>query len=285
MNKSDTGHSTLINSLVQNRLQMKFIVFAEVGIGSRWLQRSTIPVPDVMTMRYSYTKSDLTIYEVKYSKQDFNSDTGQGKYQRYLSFCDRFYFAARSGLLKKAEVPDDAGLIVYSPQKNTWSVVKTSPRHKANLDALDWMSLMMAKYATQERVRRLEDRIVWQENWELSEKVTGLDLEIKQKLLEVEGVESRIENIKYIVASALGIDPEELYSRNSYELGSYIKKIIKGLIIPPEKQLAMDIMEPLATILSGGCPPDSWNREKLRGKMTELAVLLQHKKETSGVKP
>lgn len=279
MNKLDTGHLALLDSLVQNRLKMKFIVFAEVGIGSRWLQQGSIPVPDVMTMRYSYTKSDISIYEVKDRRQDFNSDVGQAKYRRYLPFCDRFYFASSAKMITKAEVPTDAGLIVYSADKDSWSVVKASPRHEANLTEMDWKSLLMAKYTTEKRVRRLKDRIVWQENSKLSEKITGLDLEVKKKLEEVEGVECRIRDIKYIVASGLGIDPEELYSRSSYELDSYIKKVAKGLVIPPEKQLAMEIMETLATLLSGGCSVGSWDREQLRGKITELAVLLEDKTE------
>lgn len=282
MNKLDTGHSALLDSLVQNRLEMKFIVFAEVGIGSRWLQGSSIPVPDVMTMRYSYTKSDITIYEVKNRRQDFNLDVGQAKYRRYLPFCDRFYFATSAGMITKVEVPTDAGLIVYSADKNTWSVVKASPRHEANMTEMDWKSLLMAKYTTEKRVRKLKDRIVWEENSKLSEKVLGLDLEVKKKLEEVEGVESRIRDIKYTVASGLGIDPEELYSRTSYDLDNYIRKVAKGLTVPPEKELAMDVMEKLATLLSGGASTGSWNREQLRGSITELAVLLEDKKK--GVK-
>ena len=193
-------HSDLKDKLVENRLAMHFIVFAEVGIGSRWLQGSNLPVPDVMTLRYSYTRPDVTIYDIKSSKQDFSQDVNKAKYKRYLTFCDRFYFAMPIGLLRKNEVPEDAGLIVYSPGKNTWSVVKASPRHTAMLDRIHWQSLMMAKYATQRTARRLKERIVWEENASVADRVKGLNYEIVRKIHDAEGVDDKIKNIKKIVA-------------------------------------------------------------------------------------
>lgn len=244
-------HSDLIDKLVENRLAMHFIVFAEVGIGSRWLQRNKLPVPDVMTLRYSYTRPDITIYDIKNSRQDFSQDVNKAKYKRYLTFCDRFYFAVSIGLLRKNEVPEDAGLIVYNSEKNTWSVVKSSPRYVAELDRIDWQSLMMAKYATERRARRLKDRIVWKENLSVADKVKNLSCEIELKLREVEGVDEKIRNIKKIVAEALGIDPELLYKRSDWDLRDCIRKVIKRLTVPREKELSAHIISASAEILCG----------------------------------
>lgn len=270
-------HSDLKDKLVENRLAMHFIVFAEVGIGSRWLQGSNLPVPDVMTLRYSYTRPDVTIYDIKSSKQDFSQDVNKAKYKRYLTFCDRFYFAMPIGLLRKNEVPEDAGLIVYSPGKNTWSVVKASPRHTAMLDRIHWQSLMMAKYATQRTARRLKERIVWEENASVADRVKGLNYEIVRKIHDAEGVDDKIKNIKKIVAQGLSINPEELYKRGKWDLENFIHEVIKRLTVPREKELSTLIMSELAELLCGDY--SSYRNDQLIDRLQELSTLLKAQKE------
>jgi len=271
-------HSELIDKLVENRLAMHFIVFAEVGIGSRWLQRNRLPVPDVMTLRYSYTKPDVTIYDTKTSRQDFLQDVNKAKYKRYLTFCDRFYFAVSSGLLRKNEIPEDAGLIVYNPKKNSWSVIKASPRHVVELNRIDWQSLMMAKYATERRARRLKERIVWKENLSVADKVKSLSYEVRLKIREVEGVDQKIKDIKKLVAESLGIDPEELYKRSEWDLRNCIRKVIKHLTVPKEKELAAHIISASAEILCGDVSY-VYSRKNFIDWLQELTTLLKAQKE------
>lgn len=275
MNK--ISHSELIDKLVENRLAMNFIVFAEVGIGSRWLQRSNLPVPDVMALRYSYTRPDVTIYDIKSSRQDFLQDVNKAKYRRYLTFCDRFYFAMPIGLLRKNEVPEDAGLIVYSSAKNTWSAVKASPRHTATIDRIHWQSLMMAKYATERRARRLKERIVWKENLSVADRVKNLSYEVALKIREVEGVDQKIKDIKKLVAEGLGIDPEELYKRSEWDLRNCIRKVIKRLTVPREKELSAHIINASAEILCGDVSY-VYSKSKFIGWLQELSTLLEAQK-------
>lgn len=268
------SHSDLIDKLAENRLAMHFIVFAEVGIGSRWLQRSNLPVPDVLTLRYSYTQPDITIYEVKVSRGNLMQGINQAKYRRYLPYCDRFYFATPAGILRKNEIPQDAGLIVYSTAKNTWNVVKASPRYSATeMGPMQWQSLMIAKYATERRVRRLKDRIVWKENLSVADKVKNLSYEVALRIREAEGVDEQIKNIKKTVAEGLGIDPEELYKRSEWDLRNCIHKVINHLTVPREKELSSLIMSELADILCG----DSYSFKQLIGRLQELTTLLEHK--------
>jgi hypothetical protein len=73
-------------------------------------------------------------YEVKITRADFHRDNDawlrdggtsvQGKWRKYLHRLNSFSFAAPAGLIKPEEVPDPAGLIVYSPTKGSWNVVK-----------------------------------------------------------------------------------------------------------------------------------------------------------------
>lgn len=95
---------------------------------------------DVFRMRLSRTNPNPTCYEVKVSRADFLADTQAGKYRRYLPYVRRIYFAAPSGLLSKADVPADAGLIVRGG--TGWSVVKAAPIQKP--DPERWPSLLMS---------------------------------------------------------------------------------------------------------------------------------------------
>ncbi len=275
---TNLDHSDLIDKLVANRLAMKLIVFSEVGIGSRWLleKGTPLPIPDVMTMKYSYTQSDITIYDAKGTRNDFLGDVGQAKYKKYLTFCDRFYFATQIGLLTKTDIPQDAGLIVYNSGKDTWSVVKSSPRHNAELDRIHWQSLLMAKFSTLTRTRRLEQRMNLRNDIALSNKALNLGHKIREKLRKVEGVKSQVDNIKRTVAEALGIEPEELLKKRYWELKSFIRDHVQSLTIPKEKQLAMEIMPMFANII---CKP--WmleNREIFIGTLDEFIKMLKEQK-------
>lgn len=274
----NTPHSDLIDNLVANRLAMHFIVFAEVAIGSRWLQGSNLPVPDVLSLRYSYTQPDITIYEVKVSRGNLMQGINQAKYRRYLPYCDRFYFATPAGILRKNEIPQDAGLIVHSSEKDTWSVVKASPRHTASeMGPMQWQSLMMAKYATERRVRRLKDRIVWEENTCVADKAKNLSYEIATKIREAEGVDEKIKDIKGIVAEGLGIDPEELYKRGGWDLKNCIREVIKHLTVPRKKELSALIISELADLLCGDYT--YYKSDQLIAKLQELSTLLKHKED------
>lgn len=120
------NHRQLLISLYEHlRTQEKFRVWGEIPLGSVYLSpygRGT-PRADVLTMAASFTKPRITIYEVKASRADSQRDVHDGKYLKYFDHCNRLYFAAPSGLLKRDEIPDLVGLIVLGPS-GSWSVIK-----------------------------------------------------------------------------------------------------------------------------------------------------------------
>ena len=283
-NATNLDHQNLIDKLVDNRLAMKLIVFAEVGVGSRWLAErgKGIPIPDVMTMKYSYTHPDITIYDIKGYRGDFLGDVNEAKYKKYLTFCDRFYFATQIGLLTKAEIPQDAGLIVYNPGKDTWNVVKASPRHNPDLDRIHWQSLMMAKVATLTRVRSLQERVDWQDNVALSRKAKNLGYKIIEKLEKVEGVKVQVENVKRDVAEALGIELEELLKLSKWNFSQCIRDHIRSLTIPKERQLAMKLMPIFANLIVNSL--NSYTRDNFIRQLDEFMKVLKKQAKEEGEK-
>lgn len=66
-----------------------------------------------------------TSYEIKVSPQDYKRDTAE-KQAGALRHSDRFFYVTPPGLLKKADIPDWAGLMEWNGQ--AWRVVKRAPK-------------------------------------------------------------------------------------------------------------------------------------------------------------
>ena len=141
---------------------------------SGWLTFTEIEIPgtydepnfyngrvDVVAVKpCSYARKDLRAYEIKVSKSDFLSDVNTGKWKRYLNVFHRVYFAAPSGLIKKTEVPEEAGLIVRGDKG--WSVVKTARAHNPpNLSVDSILALLSRGYEQDREIRNLRERMLY----------------------------------------------------------------------------------------------------------------------------
>ena len=70
-------------------------------------------IVDALSLDPSYSKPDITGYEVKTSHADFLSDT---KYTKYLPYCHYFYFACPINVIHRGELDKKIGLIYCNPE-------------------------------------------------------------------------------------------------------------------------------------------------------------------------
>ena len=91
-----------------------------------------------------------SIVEIKSSVQDFRSD---GKWQEYLDFCDRFYFAVAPAFPQEL-LPVEVGLIVADDWHGT--ILRPSPAFTMNGSRRRAQTLRIAMTAAQ-RLRRFTD--------------------------------------------------------------------------------------------------------------------------------
>lgn len=216
-------HSALLVDLAEWFYGDK-IVFAEVGVGSRWLRGGSdgLPVPDVLTFNKSYVHPMPAIYEIKVTRQDFQSDVRTDKWMKYTRICSRFYFATPSGLVKKAEVPEEAGLIVRGP--NGWTTVK-APKvfKKPDIGQYEMMALLMAGAYTSQMVRSLRERVNLEENVELGDRCRKIGYQIGKAINQLKKGEasgsSEAQKILDEVAGILGISVLELIELGPFEVG------------------------------------------------------------------
>ena len=189
-------------------------------------------------------------------------------------FCDRFYFACESGLIKKSEVPQQVGLIAYSISKDNWYVVKTSRRHTADLNQIEWMSLLFAKVLTIRHSRELKKKIDLREDIKLRDRAKNLGYDIRLQLREVDDVENTIKDIKVSIAKGLGLPGESLVKCDNYSLERTIRDIMREQIVPQRVKLATAIVNNLSAIVSGK-GFSTFTTKHLIDDMKELQIELQ----------
>jgi hypothetical protein len=79
---------------------------------------------DAVAVKKSWTKPEITVYEVKVSRSDFTSDD---KWPRYAELANRFYFACQKGLITKKDVQvlgPNVGLVWVYPSGHNRAIVK-----------------------------------------------------------------------------------------------------------------------------------------------------------------
>lgn len=133
---TDWGHDELAEDLRRSREQSNRIAVTKLSLGGWGLAGQM----DVACMGKSRKKHKIapTCWEVKVSRSDFRSDVTKGKYERYLPFVSRLYFATPSGMVRREEIPPRMGWATRN--ENGWSVIKApTMSHPSNEGFLDFM--------------------------------------------------------------------------------------------------------------------------------------------------
>jgi hypothetical protein len=157
--------------------QCEFMTFTEVQIPSCEYGRV-----DVIAVKpRMYATKDLRAYEVKLTKQVFDKDIKENKWRKYMNVFHRVYFAAPEGVLKKSDIPDEAGLIIRN--ENGWHVVKAAKfNNPEKLDVNSILALLYHGYEESRVARRLRDRIIAEENVPLYKQAEKIGWEIARRL-------------------------------------------------------------------------------------------------------
>ncbi len=124
----------------------------QVPLGSVWIDNAQLA--DVITIKPSYTKFCLHIYEVKVTRADFLNDLRRDKWRGYMPHCHRLSFAVPVGMVKKDEIPQEAGLIVRGSKG--WRVLKAAPKTNLEIPQNTLLSMLFLKQRTTVRQRNLK---------------------------------------------------------------------------------------------------------------------------------
>lgn len=120
-------HDELANNLAVHLMNENRMVWEDIPAGKLHSVR-----PDVLTIEKSYSSPNPISYEIKVSVSDFRSDVTKAKWKSYLEFSYGVVFAAPKGLIKKSDIPNGCGLMLFNGQ--SWHTVKKPTLHPSKLN-------------------------------------------------------------------------------------------------------------------------------------------------------
>jgi len=174
-----------------NLAEAKGTRFIEVPLGSVYLSYGSVGQADVITIKPSYNKFNLDIYECKVTRSDFLQDIKSGKYKRYLEHCNRLYFAAPSGIIKKEELPEGVGLIVRGD--NGWSTVKLAKKRNIEFNNEMLLSLVFFNGRVYNNKRINLGYVNYR--WVDKDRLKGLGKHVKESILNYNNLLLKFNNL------------------------------------------------------------------------------------------
>jgi len=170
--------------------------FIEVPLGSKFLSWGSVSQADVVTIKPSYNRFNLDIYEVKVSRSDFLQEIKKKKYEASLPHCNRFYFAVLQGVCKAEEVPEGLGLIVRGD--NGWSTVKAAKKRTVDFDKNMLLSMIFfnGRVYNKKRVELSRNHYINIHTWD-KDRLKGFSKRIKDALVNYNRLERQFQNLLY----------------------------------------------------------------------------------------
>jgi hypothetical protein len=97
---------------------------------------------DAWVMKKSWVSPLTTGYEIKVSRSDFLNDH---KWQRYLDYCNEFYFVCPTGLIDPLELPPEAGLMYVTKTGTRLFKKKAAPRRSVETPEALYKYIVMCR--------------------------------------------------------------------------------------------------------------------------------------------
>ena len=168
--------------------------FIEVPLGSKFLSWGEVSQADVITIKPSYNRFNLDIYEVKVTRSDFLQEIKKKKYEASLPHCNRFYFALLAGIAKPEEIPEGIGLIVRG--ENGWSTIKSAKKRNIEFEQNMLLSMVFFNGRVYNR-RRIEisNKSYLRLNSVDRDVFKGLSKRVRDSLVKYNGLESKFRHL------------------------------------------------------------------------------------------
>lgn len=149
-----------------------------------------VPIADLITIKPSYNRFCLTIYEVKSSRSDFQSDIRSGKWEKYLPHCHRLYFAIERGVAKKEEIPEGVGLYVRG--EKGWKCIKQADVRDIEIDKEVLLSMLF--YRQKNKSKERDDTYIIGKSKKAEKKLKELGFDYNEYFRYIRGKERSEKN-------------------------------------------------------------------------------------------
>ena len=232
-------HGGLITDLCENINSSNDYICGEVYAGSRFLERR--PCPDALRVRMSYTRPDFAIYEIKVSRPDFLSDIRSDKWQTYLPYCSRFYFATpEHGVATIDDIPFVAGWMTRG--EKGWRTVKTPKVREFEPDYHFALALLISeqKYRVRAEVAAAANRkMAHSANVNWSKKIIDRVTKTEEAIKNNWEIRHKLISARDAMKKHFGIDIGEYW--RFHDMDGFFKNLKMGLDADKVKSLRYNL--------------------------------------------
>lgn len=138
--------------LQEELAQVKTMAMTEVPLGPMYGSNHKVPRADVLEVKPRYEDFVVTIYDVKRTRADFKKSLREGKWEKYLPHCHRFYFACVRGIAHPREIPTGMGLTLRGP--NGWYTPEAAGYRELEIPMDTMKAIMFQRVQTEWALRR-----------------------------------------------------------------------------------------------------------------------------------
>jgi len=217
--------------------------YTEVKTGSSYMDKN-LRIIDYLAIKKSWSPINITAYEIKVSRNDFERDD---KWMAYLNYSHMFSFAAPKGIITLDELPGYVGLVEYNPDRGTVRTVRKAQYREIELPS---MLLLYLLFWRKEKVqyKRNSTKEDWQ-RW-IDGKIANRSLgyTVKSKLLKKNNeLEDKMKWYKYAIEDMEEI--KKLFLEHGLVATPWsIKNTIGDMLkskgnVTPEMQRAIEAIE------------------------------------------
>lgn len=187
------------------------------------------PRPDVYAIFKSYTKPAPMAFECKVSVSDFRADVTSGKWESYCRYAYGVAFACEAGLIGKADVPAQCGLIVRHAS-GAWRWAKRPTLQPTEIPRAAWMKLLIdgvEREGPRVRARHFSSDVMLLKS-QFSQDVAKVIRDIEAARRDVEYAQRRAEQI----VQAAEATAKSIRDRAAEDAGPLYLRISRALGLP-----------------------------------------------------
>lgn len=209
---------------------------------------------DAWAMRRSYSKFQLSGYEIKLNRADFLRDE---KYPNYLPMCNVLYFVSPHGLIDPTELPEEVGLLLVTKNASRTYVKKKAPIRKIDPPVALYEYLLMSRatikeeveYKVDERQRRIqrfrdyiEEKISLQDlGHHVSMKVASEVREMQREVFQSKNVVATYKDMRERLIE-MGLDPDRSIAHFHIDRALENAGVMDGKAALKKIQQAIDLL-------------------------------------------
>ena len=180
---------------------------------------------DAMAMAKSWKHPCFTGYEIKVSRSDFLRDE---KWHKYLNYCHMFSFVCPPDVIKKEEIPDQVGLVVYDQKYQTglhtvkkpvWRNIEISVEmlyyilmSKVENDRHPFFSSRREKYEKYAEDKMTRKELGYTVSKKFRDEFHELEQTIRDQNREIRGLKARIDKVNQV---------EQTLQKHGIEIGQW----------------------------------------------------------------